>query len=285
MLGFLVLVIFVGWLFSQYYGSPNILWFAVVFSSGTAIFSYWFSDRVVLLMAGGREEITKENHPRIFALVENLTKTAGLPMPKLYLLNETAPNAFATGRSPKHSVVALTRGLVDRLSEKELEGVIAHELSHIQNRDMLVSTVVVVLAGFITILSDFLMRSLWFGGWGSRRDDRREGNSLLIFFAIAAAILAPLAALLIRLAITRKREFLADSSGAALTKNPEGLAGALVKISQSSQLLRHAHQATAHLYIESPFKSDLRGQRSSWFVKIFSTHPPVEERVAALLGK
>lgn len=280
---FLVIVIGVGWLFSQYYGSPSILWVAVIFSSMMAIVSYWYSDKIVLGISGAREVAKKEDYPELYRIVENLSIAAGLPMPRIYIVEENAPNAFATGRNPHHAVVAVTRGLLERLRKSELEGVISHELSHIGNRDMLLSTMVVILVGFISLISDWFMRSLWWGGMRRDRDEGRGGNVLAIL-AVIAAILAPLVAVMIQLAISRKREFLADASGALLTRYPEGLANALEKIARDSTQMRFARPATAHLYFENPFKADQPESRVPWLVKIFMTHPPIEERVRALRG-
>jgi heat shock protein HtpX len=222
--------------------------------------------------------IEKKDAPELYRIVENLSITAGLPMPKVYIIEERAPNAFATGRNPEHAAVAVTRGLLERLERVELEGVIAHELSHIGNRDMLIATIAAVFAGIIAIAADMFMRSLWWGG--NRRDDNRSGSAgFVVLIGLAIAILAPIAATLLRLAISRKREFLADASGALLTRYPEGLARALEKISQDPTPLRVASNATAHLYIANPFKGREGG---SWLQKLFLTHPPVEERIAAL---
>lgn len=281
---FLVVIIGAGWVFSQYYGSPSILLFAVIFSSVMAILSYWYSDKIVLRIAGAREVAKKSDYPELYRIVENLSIAAGLPMPKIYILEEEALNAFATGRNPEHAVVAVTRGLLNRLDKSELEGVIAHELSHIGNRDMLLSTVVVVLVGFISLISDWFTRSLWFGGWRNR-DDRDRSSGILMIIALATAILAPLIAVIIQLAISRKREFLADASGALLTRYPDGLASALEKISSDPTPMRHARPATAHLYFENPFKGDSKRAGVSWIAKLFLTHPPVEERIAALRGR
>ncbi|MFN7088312.1 MAG: M48 family metallopeptidase [Candidatus Paceibacteria bacterium] len=278
---FLIVVIGLGWIFSQYYGSSMILWVAVIFSSLMAILSYWYSDKIVLKIAGAREVAKKEDYPELYRIVENLSITAGLPVPKIYIIEEQAPNAFATGRNPKHAVVAVTRGLLERLDKSELEGVIAHELSHIGNRDMLLSTVVVILVGFVSLLSDWFMRSLWLGGFEDRQD-RREGGGIIILLALISAILAPIVATLIQLAISRKREFLADASGALLTRYPEGLASALEKIASDPTPMRYARPVTSHLYFENPFKADKQGARTPWLVKIFMTHPPIEERVRAL---
>jgi heat shock protein HtpX len=200
-------------------------------------------------------------------------------MPKLYLIDDPAPNAFATGRDPKHAAVAVTRGLIERLDRPELEGVIAHELSHIGNRDMLISTVVVVLVGIVSIVSDMFLRMSYFGG--GRRDNRSGGVLMLV--ALIGLFLAPLAATLIRLAISRRREFLADASGVLLTRYPDGLASALAKIASDPRPLQSARTATAHLFFGNPFKADVTSaKRTPWLVKIFMTHPPMEERIAAL---
>jgi heat shock protein HtpX len=221
-------------------------------------------------------EIKKEDNPELHRLVENLCITAGLPLPRIYIIEEAQPNAFATGRNAKHAVVAVTRGLLEKLERAELEGVIAHELAHIGNKDMFLQTVVVVLVGVIALLSDFFLRISFWGG-GRRR--RERGGELIMVLGILAAILAPIAATLIKLAISRKREFLADASGALLTRYPEGLARALEKISADPNPLRVANDATAHLYISSPVRGE---QKRSWFAKLFMTHPPVEERIKAL---
>jgi heat shock protein HtpX len=280
---FFGVVIAIGWAFSQVYGDPGILYIAVLFSVLMNVAAYWFSDKIVLRMHRAKEVALKEN-PELYRVLENLTIAAGLPMPKFYLIEDPAPNAFATGRNPQHAVVAVTSGLLEQLDRSELEGVLAHELSHIGNRDMLVSTVAVVLVGFIAILSDMFMRSLWWGGMRSR-DNRGGGGAVLLFVGIILAVLAPIIASLIRLAISRRREFLADSSGVLLTRYPDGLASALKKISVYSQPMRTATNATAHLFFENPFGADRgesEGRRASWFVRIFSTHPPIEERIKAL---
>ena len=273
--GFFIFVIAIGWTFSQIYGNPGILFFAVIFSVFMSFFSYWFSDKIVLGMAHARPIGMKDN-PELYRIVENLSITAGLPMPRLYLIEDPAPNAFATGRDEKHAVVAVTMGLLARLNKTELEGVIAHDLGHIGNKDMLLQTVVVILVGFISLLSDIFMRSQIFGG----RDNDRGGNGALFLIGIALAILAPISATLIQLAISRKREFLADASGALLTRYPEGLASALEKISHDTTPLRYAKHTTAHLWFDDPY--DKPGEKMSWFHKLFLTHPPVEERIRTL---
>ncbi|OGZ63806.1 MAG: zinc metalloprotease HtpX [Candidatus Staskawiczbacteria bacterium RIFCSPLOWO2_01_FULL_40_39] len=274
---FLVFIIAVGWLFSYLLNSSFILYVAVFLSVAMSITSYWFSDKIVLSMAHAKP-IEKSDNPELYRIVENLAITAGLPLPKIYIIYERQLNAFATGRDKNHAVVAVTQGLLEKLERSELEGVIAHELSHIGNKDMLLSTVIVIFAGIVALLSDFFLRISFWGG-GRRDSDNNKAGALLMVLGIAAAILAPLAASLIRLAISRKREFLADADGALLTRYPEGLASALEKIATDVTPMRSAHAATAHLYIDSPFNEK---QSHNWFVKIFQTHPPVEERIKAL---
>jgi len=269
---FLVFVISVGWVFSEAMGSSLILWFAVIFSILMSVGSYWYSDKLVLKMSKAHL-VEFETNKELYRLVENLCIAAGLPLPKIYIIDDTAPNAFATGRDPEHAVVAVTSGLLQKLDRNELEGVIAHELSHIGNRDILLSTAVVVLVGMVALLADFFRYSLWFGG-GSR--DNKSGGWIMIV-AILLSILAPLFALLIQLAISRKREFLADADAALLTRYPDGLASALRKISSDQEPLEVANRATAHLYIANPFK----GKKVS---KMFMTHPPMEDRINALMG-
>jgi heat shock protein HtpX len=276
---FFAVVIGVGWVFSRAYGNPGILFIAVLFSSIMSIVSYWYSDKIVLSMAHARP-IEEKDARELYQTVENLCITAGLPMPKIYIVDEQAPNAFATGRDAEHAVIAVTTGLLSRLNKSELQGVIAHELSHIGNRDILLSTVVVVLVGFISLISDFFMRSLWFRGRG--RDDRDNSGGVFMLIGIATAILAPIAATLMQLAISRKREFLADASGALLTRYPEGLALALEKISSDPTPLTVANNTTAHLWFEDPMMKP--GRSVSFLHKLFMTHPPVEERIAALRG-
>lgn len=275
---FFAIIIGIGYVFSQAYGDPSILYFAVIFSVFMSFLSYWYSDRIVLAMAKATP-VDAKSAPELYRIVENLSITAGLPMPKLYIVHEEAPNAFATGRDPKHAVVAVTEGLLRRLDRSELEGVLAHELSHIGNRDMLVGTVAVVLVGFISILADIFMRSMLYGG--RRRDSRGNAGAILFLIGIALSILAPISAKLIQLAISRRREFLADASGALLTRYPEGLAKALEKISKDQTPMAVAKNTTAHLWLDDPFKGKAK---TSWFHKLFQTHPPIEERVRALRG-
>jgi heat shock protein HtpX len=279
---FLLLVIGVGWVLSFVLESPVILAFAIVLSIAMSVGSYWWSDKLVLAMTHAKP-IKKADAPELYRLVENLAITAGLPMPRLYVLDEAAPNAFATGRNPEHAVVAVTTGLLARLNRVELEGVLAHELSHIGNRDMLVSTVIVVLAGVVVYASDILFRSFLWGGLGGNR--RGNQGAMMLVIGLVALVVASVLATLLKLAISRKRELLADASGALLTRYPEGLASALEKIADDPTRLKVANNATAHLYFENPFKGDKKkGRQTSWFAKLFMTHPPVEERVIALRG-
>ena len=229
----------------------------------------------------GAKPAKKDDNRELWNIVENLSITAGLPMPKLFIIDEPAPNAFATGRNKEHAVVAVTTGLVHMLDRNELEGVIAHELSHIGNRDILISTIIVVLVGFVTLLSDFFLRISLFGHGGNRGVDDRA-KIFMTIAGIALAILAPLIAVLIQLAISRKREFLADASGALLTRYPEGLASALEKINSYDKPMKKANNATAHLFISNPFGA--RGAKKG-ISKIFMTHPPIEERLKALRQK
>lgn len=279
---FFGIVIAIGWVFAQAFGDPSILYIAVIFSIVMNVVSYWFSDKIVLAMHRA-EPVEMKSHPELYRVLENLTIAAGLPMPRFFLIQDPQPNAFATGRDAAHAVVCVTSGLLSVTDRSEIEGVLAHELSHIGNRDMLLSTVAVVLVGFISILSNMFMHSMWFGG--GRRDDREGSSGAFVLIGIVLSILAPLFASLLQLAISRRREFQADTSGALLTRYPEGLASALEKISHFSRPLATANNATAHLFLHNPFGADSDGNRKTpWLVKIFSTHPPMEERIAALKG-
>lgn len=274
---FFILVIAVGWMVSSVFDNPVLLPVAVVFAVVMNVTSYWFSDSIVIKMTGAKPA-DANTHKELIRIVENLSITAGLPMPKVYIVEDPAPNAFATGRNPEHSAVATTTGILAILDRSELEGVIAHELSHIGNRDMLVSTVAVVLAGFLSILADMFLRASHMGFGGRDRDSRVGG--ILFVLAIIGVVLAPIAAQMIQLAISRKREFLADASGAMLTRYPDALASALLKISQNSQPMARANHATAHLFIANPFGKE--GGMWQKISRLFATHPPVEARVAAL---
>jgi len=250
---------------------------AVVFAVFQSFLSYWNADKIILSLSQARGPIKKEDNPELYRIVENLSITAGLPLPKIYIIDDISPNAFATGRDPQHAVVCITRGLLDKLEKVELEGVISHELSHIGNRDILLCSVIVVLVGMISLLSHWLLRGMRFGG-GRRRDDNDNLGFILLLIGLVVAILAPIAAILMQLAISRKREFLADATGALLTRYPEGLARALEKIAGDPVPLRTASQATAHLFIADPLKL----KRTNWLTKLWLTHPPVEERIKIL---
>jgi heat shock protein HtpX len=272
---FLALVIAIGYAASWYLGDSIILYVAVIFALVMNVGSFWFSDKLVLRMTHAKPA-DPTTHRELINIVENLSITAGLPMPKVYVVNDPAPNAFATGRNPEHAVVAATTGLLNVLDRTELEGVMAHELAHVGNRDMLVMTVAVVLAGFIAILSDFFMRSLLWGGGD------RDRHPAFLIFAIVGIILAPIAAQLMQMAVSRKREYLADASGALLTRYPEGLASALEKISSYTGPMKSASHATAHLFIDDPFDNGHRKGFTHKLGAMFATHPPVAERIARL---
>jgi heat shock protein HtpX len=270
MTSFLVFIIFLGWLFSRVFDSPLILYAAIFLAFFQSFISYWYSDKIVLAMTRAKP-IEKKDNPELYRIVENLCIGAGLPMPKIYIIDEDQPNAFATGRDKNHAVITVTRGLLERLERSELEGVIAHELAHIGNKDMLLQTITVTLIGFVAILSDWFLRISRF----SYKKEREKGSEILFIFAILASILAPIAAQLIHFAISRKRELLADATGALITRYPEGLARALEKIASYPYSMKVASNATAHLFIVNPF-------RGSKIANLFSTHPPVEERIKAL---
>ncbi|MFA6171301.1 MAG: M48 family metallopeptidase [Patescibacteria group bacterium] len=285
---FFAFIMIIGYVFSQAMDNSAILYIAVAFSVVSSFISYWFSDKIVLAMSQARE-VKHEDNPQLYHIVENLCITAGLPVPKIYIIEDTAPNAFATGRDPKHAVVAVTTGILQKLEKAELEGVIAHELSHVGNRDILIATLVTVMVGMVVLLADWFRHWTFWGG-GRRRSNNSEGGQLgliIMIVAIVLSILAPIFAMLMQMAISRKREFKADADGALLTRYPEGLARALEKIAYDREPLEVANRATAHLYIVSPFKADIASdgtQRASLWVKLFSTHPPIGERVAALRG-
>lgn len=276
---FLVLVFLVVWAFEQVTGwGEGGLVLALIISLTMAIGGYYSSDKIVLAISRARP-VSKEEYPYLYNTVEGLALAAGLPAPCCYIIDDSAPNAFATGRNPEHSVICVTTGLLQKLNRLELEGVIAHEMSHIKNYDILLQTVAVVMVGIVALLSDWMLRSFW---WGSgRKRDREKGRSgaglIIITIGLVLAILSPLVAQLIQLAISRRREFLADANGAMLTRYPAGLASALRKISADNEPLEVANKATAHLYIVNPLKN-VKG----WVNKLFSTHPPIEERIAAL---
>lgn len=286
MLFFVAFVTFIAWVFASALGfGPWIIGFALIISGVMGVGSYWWSDKIILSLSKSRPADKKKDF-RFYTVAENLCLAAGLPMPKLYVIEDGAPNAFATGRDPKHAAVCATRGLLEKLDRTELEGVIAHELSHVKNYDIRLMAIVAILAGTIVMLTDIGFRMMAFGG----RDERdNRGNAVIFVVAIVLAILAPIIAQLIKLAISRRREFLADASAVYLTRFPDGLARALEKIASDKTPAKFASNATAHLFIENPFKADLPACRQAqskskggWLTGLFSTHPPVEERIKAL---
>ena len=280
-IGFLIVVIAVGYAISWYYDNQTILYIAVVIAVATNFYAYWASDKLVLSLNHARPA-TREEFFDFYTVTENLAITAGLPVPKLYVIDDPAPNAFATGRDEKHAVVCATTGLLSMMTRPELEGVIAHELSHIKNRDILLMTIAVVLAGFVAILANIFLRISFLGG--GRDNGNRNANALIMILAVVGIVLAPLAAKLIELAISRRREYLADASGALLTRYPEGLASALQKIGSYTAPMRRNNLATAHLFIGDPFGAKSGGS-SGWIERLFSTHPPMQSRIQALLIK
>lgn len=275
---FLCLIFALSWVFGELTGlGPHGLVIAVIIAVAMTFGSYYASDKIVLAISRAKP-VKKEDYPYLYNVVEGLTIAAGLPKLRCYIIDDTAPNAFASGRNPKNSVIVVTKGLLEKLNRTELEGVIAHEMSHIKNYDILVQTLAVVMIGIVALLSDWILRTL-FWGRGRRRSDRkgRGGAEIFIVVGLVLAVLSPMIAQLLRLAISRKREFLADANGAFLTRYPPGLASALKKLAADREPLEAANKATAHLYIVNPLK-DFKGKVN----KLFSTHPPVEERIAAL---
>lgn len=276
---FIALVALLGYVFGEVSGAGwSGLAFALILSAAMSFASYYYSDRIVLAISRARP-VTKDEYPYLWNTVEGLAIAAGIPAPRPYVIDDTAMNAFATGRDPEHAAIVVTTGLLSKLNRQELEGVVAHEMSHIRNRDILLASVTVVLVGVAALLSDWMMRSFWWGGSRRRRDRSGHGQAAAVVAVIALvlAVLAPVAAQLIRFAISRKREFLADADGALLTRYPPGLADALEKIAADTEPLEAANRATAHLYIVNPLK-DARGRASY----LYSTHPPIEERIARL---
>jgi heat shock protein HtpX len=274
---FFIVIGALGYFISAYYGDPSILVFALIFCVVYSLISYYSSAQIALSLARAKP-IEKADNPMLYNLVENLTITAGLPMPKLYITPELQINAFATGRDPQHAAVAVTQGALQRLNKDELQGVLAHELSHVGNRDILVSTVAAILAGIIALIADVFLRSLFFSGGGGRGRNNNQANELFFLIAIVLSILAPIGTLLIQLAISRRREALADASGVLLTRYPEGLISALQKIQQDTTPMVSAKDSTAHMWLDTPFK----GKGASWWHTLFATHPPIEKRIAAL---
>lgn len=277
---FIVFITGVGFIFGKATGyGLSYAGIALILAGIMSFGSYYFSDKLVLATSGAKP-LSKKQDPVLFDVVENLSIGDGLPMPKIYLMDEDAANAFATGRDPKHAVVVVTRGLRQMMNKSELEGVLAHELSHVKNFDTRLMGIVAILVGFVAILADMFMRSLWWGGMS--RDNDRDNNQLQVIFLIIGiifAILSPIIATLIQLAVSRKREFLADASGVLLTRYPEGLASALEKLAKDTTPTVGATNATAHLFITNPFEGK---NAKNWFSGLFDTHPPIEERIKIL---
>ncbi len=277
MFAFVVLITVLAYVFGQALGyGSSFVGLALVLSGLMSLGSYYFSDQAVLAISGAKR-ITENDDPELFHVAENLSMAAGLPTPEIYMIPDASPNAFATGRDPKHAVLGITAGLRTKLDKAELEGVVAHELSHIENYDTRLEAVVTVLVGIVVIMADYFSRSLW---WGGRNRDEREGNQgIFVVIGLVLALFSPLFAILIQLAISRQREFLADASGAYLTRYPEGLIRALEKISADPRPAGFANNATAHLFIVNPFKGK---EASVWFSGLFDTHPSIEERIKRL---
>lgn len=275
---FIILIGALGWVFAQVQGTPYIFIGVLIFAVVYSFIGYYASPKIALALSGAKP-VSKKDAPKLYRTVENLSITAGLPMPKIYIINDPAPNAFATGRDPRNAAVAATTGILELLDDQELEGVMAHELSHVGNYDIRVMGIVLVLVTVIALLSDVFIRMMWFGG--NRRGSRDSGGSALAVIGIVAAVLAPLIAMLLKLAVSRKREYLADASGTLLTRYPEGLASALEKIGSYNRPMKHASSATAHLFFANPLK-DKKGGQKSGFAHLFSTHPPIEQRVKRL---
>ncbi len=271
---FLAVCVGIGYFLASYYNDPSILTIAIVFSVVMNITSFWFSDKIAIASARA-VPADSVKYLELHRIVENLAIASGLPKPKVYIIPDASPNAFATGRDKNHASVAVTQGLLDILDRTELEGVIAHELSHIGNKDILLQSMVIVLVGFVSLIADMFLRSML---WGGGRDRDNRGSNVLALIGIIFIILSPIFAQLLQLAISRKREFLADATGALMTRYPEGLASALEKINTYGRPMAHASDATAHLYIANPFGGKVKNSLH----KLFMTHPPAEERIKRL---
>lgn len=282
MVGFIAFISVAAYLISLAFNTdPTFAIMAFLFSALGSLFGYYYSDKVILSLSNAIPA-TREEYFNFYTVTENLCLSSQIPMPKLYIINDSAMNAFATGRDPEHAVICATTGILSRLNRTELEGVIAHELSHIKNYDIRLMSIVTVLVGTLTLLADWLIRISWFGGnrRSNRDDNGGQFQAILVLAGFLLALLGPLIANLIKLAISRRREFLADASGVALTKYPEGLASALEKLSHDVEPLEAANKATAHLYITNPLTN--RHDTIGWFAGLFNTHPPIEARIAAL---
>ncbi len=273
---FTIVIVALGWVWGEYTGAGNVgIVFAVLISTAMNLTAFYKGDSVALATSGAKQ-IKKSDNPRLYKMVENLAITAGIPTPKVYVMNDPSANAFATGRDPEHASVAVTTGLMNIMEDNELEGVLAHELSHIKNYDIRVMTIVIVLVGVVLLLSDILLRTFF---WG-RGDKDNRAALVLMLIGVVLAILSPIFAQLIKMAVSRSREYLADASGALLTRYPDGLASALEKIAKHDRPLKRANHATAHLFLANPFDPHVTKK----FESLFSTHPPIEQRIAKLRG-
>ena len=267
---FIAIIAGLGWIFSQVYGSVGIFWGSLIGAGIYALFQYFLAARMALAVNGARE-INKNDNPLLYRTVENLAIANGMPMPKVYIIDDPAPNAFATGRDPNHAHVAATTGLLEIMSKSELEGVMAHELGHVKNYDIRVMMIVFGLVSAIGLIADMFVRMIWF------RDDDRSSNPAFLAIGVVAAILAPFVAMLVQMAVSRQREYLADATGAMTTRHPEGLASALEKLRDYGRPMQRQNSSTAHLFFANPLKA-------SSISKLFSTHPPLDERIARLRG-
>lgn len=278
MLGFILIISFIGWFIGEYYVGGygvSFVGLALIFSGFSSLISYYNSDKIVLAISGAKE-VAYEHSPDLHKLVENMCIASGMPKPRVFIIDDTAPNAFATGRNPEHAVICFTSGILQKLEKRELEGVIAHELSHIQNYDILLMSIVSILVGSITLIADWFTRGMFYG----KRKRDSDMNGIILLIGLLFVILSPIIATLIKLAISRNREYLADASAVMLTRYPKGLADALIKIASDHEVLEAANGATAHMYIENP----LKGQKTVFTSNIFNTHPPVDDRISRLLS-
>ncbi len=282
-LAVLLIILILGYLIGEVAGGPGYGSHGIIVAAAVGVVfglvSYYSGSSMILAISGAKP-VEKKDHPMLFNVVEEMTIAAGLPMPRIYIIEDTATNAFASGRDPQHAAVTVTRGLLDKLNRDQLQGVIAHEFSHIKNYDVLFATVIAIQVGLIALICDFFLRYTFWGGGGRRRDSRGKGGgsgAIFLVLAVVLAILAPLFSKLLQLAISRQREYLADGSAAVLTRYPEGLASALEVISGDQEILEAANRATQHLYIANPLKGKQREGYS-----VFSTHPPIQERIQRL---
>ncbi len=282
LVGFMAFIFLVAWVLSEALGyGLSVVGFALILSGLMSLGSYYYSDKIILSLSNA-EPASREKYFDFYTVSENLSLASQIPKPKLYVINDTAMNAFATGRDPEHAIIVATTGLLEKLDRTELEGVVAHELSHIRNYDIRVMSLGTVLVGVITLLADWFLRATYFGGGRRRSGKAGQATAIIAILGFVLALLSPIIANLIKLAISRRREFLADASAVQLTKFPDGLARALEKLSKDREPLEAANKATAHLYITNPLKN--HHDAIGWFAGMFNTHPPLEERIKSLKG-